>query len=678
MVKRKPLEVVAVILILFLAAPVSAEFQDPREELPLRVAYDPALIPFHDIANEEEPGFSIALMNEIAERLDKELIYEDMNQSEAVRAIRSQEVDLILTIPFSEHHSTQMEFSDSILSTSIGMVTAVHDEEINVITDLSESLVAIQRGTIEYEFLRNIRRIQFQTASDQRRAFEVFLEGRADTFVGNVMTVERLIEEHDIENQVTFADSYLLPVDYSIAVQRENFTLLNEINTEIRRMRASGDYSALYEQYFQEDQADGWLLMTVQAAAVVIVLFTIVLFLAIRWNRQLSHEVSKKTKDLNELNQSLVEQIELKRDNNEFLNQILDSSPRGIVTLNSEGLITKFNPKAISQIGLEAAPIYEHYQSLSLLSNLLENKADEILSGKEMRYLGEYQTWIREDGEKFQFRYFVYPLFNFSGEAAGLILTFEDVTSEMELRKKIFEQEKNQALSRVVAGIAHEIRNPLSSIKTFVELIPKKMSSPKFREEIATYVPKEIVRVSELIEGLINYARPRSQEFQVIDAAELVQESFILFERTSKNKGFELKVEVDEGLWIKVDPQQVKQVIINLIINGLDAMEEKTLRTKTDSLSMTIHARRSDNQVLIAVEDQGIGMADDEMTKALEPFYTTKDKGSGLGLAISSQLVEENNGELRIHSQVGSGTTMTLSFPQAEASDVFPDRERSG
>ena len=655
------------ILVLVLCAsliePARAEVNRHGESAPLRVAFDPELIPFHDRSNGEQ-GFSLALMEQIVEGMGREAEYVEMSQARAVEAIQNQEVDVILTIPFSEQFSTRMEFSDSIFSTSIGMVTPVHDDEISVITDLSESLVAIQQQTIEYEFLRNIRRIQFQVTTDQRRAFELFLDGRADTFVGNMTTTGALIERLGVEEDVNVADSFLMPVDYSVAVQRENYTLLNAVNTEIRRMRASGAYGELYEEYFQEGGADGWLLMTVQAAAGVIVIFTIVLFLGIRWNRQLQHEVSKKTGDLNELNESLLEQIELKRDNNEFLNQILDSSPRGIVTLDSNGRITKFNPKANVLTGLSEAPLQRDYRDVSLLKRLLEGKAGEILAGEERRYLGEYQSWTRDDGEKFQFRYFVYPLFNFSREVAGLILTFEDVTSEMALRNKVFEQEKNQALSRVVAGIAHEIRNPLSSIKTFVELIPRKIDNQKFQEEIATYVPKEIVRVSELIEGLINYARPRHQEPETVDAGKLMHESFILFERTGKNKGMTLELNQEEGLWIEVDPQQVKQAVINLIINGLDAMEAGKNTEDDRSMTLTLSVFEQDGYVHLSVRDEGIGMADDELAKVLEPFYTTKDKGSGLGLAISSQLVKDNGGELLIVSEHGSGTTMTLVFPK--------------
>jgi polar amino acid transport system substrate-binding protein len=632
----------------------------------LRVAYDPDLIPLHAFENGEESGFAIELMDKIAELTNMDVIYLPMTKSEAVDGIHNQEIDIILSIPFSEKHSNMMEFTDSIFSTSIGILTRVEDDQIDVMTDLSESLVALQTETVEYEFLKNIRRIQYQVASSQRRAFDFFIEGRADAFVGNIVTANELLKQYDIEDQYTFADSYLLYVDYSLAVQKDNYSLLNQLNSEIRQLKASGEYSELYEQYFLQDSDPfaRWLLISVQVAGGLLIILLLLFFISIRWNRQLQRKVDKKTTDLNKLNYSLLQQIEMKRNNNEFLNQILDSSPRGIVTLDKKGNVTKFNPRATEIVGITEPPVQQPYQQIELIHELLKGKGTDVLTGKAERFLGQQKTWTRSDGHSFQFRYFVYPLYDFDLQINGLILTFEDVTEEFSLRKKLFEQEKNQALSRVVAGIAHEIRNPLSSIKTFVELIPTKINNQKFQQEISTYVPKEIVRVSELIEGLINYARPQHQTFEVIDVKTLLHECFILFERTATNKGFTFHFDVPENLFITADAHQIKQVVINLIINSLDALEEiQAIDSSLEAVKLEISASENKDKVYIEVFDEGIGMTSDERKKVLEPFYTTKSKGTGLGLAIAGQMIRDNEGELKITSQKNIGTTMTLLFP---------------
>ncbi|PYZ92652.1 histidine kinase [Salipaludibacillus keqinensis] len=659
-----------VFLFVLLVIPVQAEdhgdvVSSVRNSPELRVAYDPDLVPLHHSEDEEAPGFVIELMNRISETANMEVIYLPMTKSEAIERIDNEDIDIILSIPFSEKHSNMMEFTDTIFSTSIGILTRAGDEDIDVMTDLSESLVAIQNETVEYEFLKNIRRIQYQVASSQKRALTIFLEGRADAFVGNIVTANTLLREYDLEEDYSFADSHLLHVDYSLAVQDENYSLLNQLNSEIRRMKASGEYSELYDAYFQNevDPFPRWLIISAQVAAGLFIILLLLFFISIRWNRQLQKKVDKKTADLNQLNQSLIQQVEMKRNNNEFLNQILDSSPRGIVTLDQDGKITKFNPQAMEISGITEPPVRKHYESVELIQQFLKEKAGLVLSGQKIRFLGEHMKWTRSDGHLFQFRYFVYPLYNFDQEITGLILTFEDVTEEFTLRKKVFEQEKNQALSRVVAGIAHEIRNPLSSIKTFVELIPTKMGNEKFQKEISTYVPKEIVRVSELIEGLINYARPRHQSFEIIDVKKLLHECFILFERTAINKGFSFHFDVPENLYMTADSHQLKQIVINLIINSLDALEEKQeAEAPTKPLHLTLAARQDHHKIYIDVIDEGVGMDADERKKILEPFYTTKAKGTGLGLAIAGQMIEENEGELKITSHKNQGTKMTLIF----------------
>ncbi|RKL67070.1 histidine kinase [Salipaludibacillus neizhouensis] len=639
---------------------------DYRNSPPLRVAYDPDLIPFHRFESSGESGFAIELMDRISESADIDVTYLPMTKSEAVDRIENNEIDIILSVPFSEKHSTMMEFTDSFFSTSIGILTRVEDNQIDAMTDLSESLVALQSETIEYEFLKNTRGIQYQVASSQKRAFDIFIAGRADAFVGNIVTTKELLRQYDIEDQYTFADTFLLHVDYSIAIQKENYSLLNQLNSEIRQMKASGEYSELYDHYFQQDNDSfaRWLLLSVQIAGGLLIIMLLLIFIGIRWNRALQRKVDKKTTDLNQLNHSLMLQIVLKRNNNEFLNQILDSSPRGIVTLDKQGNVTKFNPRALEIVGITEPPVKKPYQKIELVRELLIGKAETVLTGKTQRFLGQHKAWIRSDDQSFQFRYFVYPLYDFDRKINGLILTFEDVTEEFSLRKKLFEQEKNQALSRVVAGIAHEIRNPLSSIKTFVELIPTKINNQKFQQEISTYVPKEIVRVSELIESLINYAKPRHLTFEILDVKKLLHECFILFEPTAKNKGFTFNFDVPHNLFISADSHQIKQIVINLIINSLDALEEKQATDSSlEAVKLEISVCKKQDDIYINVTDEGIGMTSDERKKILEPFYTTKKKGNGLGLAIADQMIRENEGELQITSQKNIGTTMTVIFP---------------
>lgn len=648
---------VGIILFCVIAANsiVFAETNDP-----LLVGYDPTLPPLHFQNESIHDGFAVDMMNEMALRMEREVRYIAMPQSEAIQKLQNGEIDILLSAHFNEEHARVMEFTDSIIGTSIGLIVHEDNQDIEGIPQLTNAITSLQRDTLEYEFLRNIRRIKYHVTSNQIDALELLFKGRADAFVGNILTAQYVLEETGRADDYKVVGSYLLPVDYTMAVRKEHYSLLEQLNRAIREVKSDGTYSELYEKWFEsENELADRLWFVIKVIGTLLFLAIILFSIGIRWNRQLQKEVEKKTTVLNELNKTLQEQIEQTKNSNEFQKQILNSSPRGIVTVNQHGEITSFNPKAIDISGVKTSTIGESYERVSLLEQLLKTKFNHVLQLNKL-YLGEEAVWERPaDNRTYYLRYYIYPLYDFEKQVNGIIVTFEDVTEERTLRLQVFEQEKNQALGRVVAGIAHEIRNPLTSIKTFVELIPRKYANERFQKEISTYVPQEIERVSQLIEGLIDYAKPKQQNKEIVDVAEVLKECTILFERTAMNKGLSMTYEAGENLFIKADPSQLKQVIINLIINSLDAMEMH--EDKQHSL-LSIRAYSKKQNVVIDVIDGGIGMSQEEQLQALEPFFTTKAKGTGLGLAIAHQYVRENDGKLKIVSEKGKGTTISLTF----------------
>ncbi|WP_100373023.1 transporter substrate-binding domain-containing protein [Bacillus sp. FJAT-45037] len=633
-----------------------------EEKMKLVVGYDPNFPPVHFNQEEEPVGFAVDMMNEIARRMGVEVTFIPIPQKEAISMLRDKKLDILLSAYFNEKHARVMDFSDSILGTSIGLVVHEENQEIEGLTQLTNAVTALQRDTLEYEFLRNIRSIKYHVASNQETALELLFNGRANAFVGNVLTTQYVLEQRKLQGEYKIVGNYLLPIDYTMAVQKENYPLLSQLNSGIREIKSDGTYSMLHEKWFDsEDELTDRLRKIIQIIGSLLFLAIILFLLGIRWNRQLQREVSKKTTVLNQMNNKLEEKIEQTKNSDEFQKQILNSSPRGIATVNQQGLITSFNTKALEISGESKEVVGVHYEQILLLEKLLKNRFIQVYKTRNL-YLGEETVWEREQ-RTFYLRYYIYPLYNFEKHVNGLIVTFEDITEERKLRLQVFEQEKNQALSRVVAGIAHEIRNPLTSIKTFVELIPRKYKNERFQKEISTYVPQEIERVNQLIEGLIDYAKPKQLNKERVDVASIMRECTILFERTALNKGIYLRCDTESNLWLTADSNQLKQVIINLIINSLDAMS--VIEDLKDP-ELQLKACVKNKKIVVKVSDQGTGMSEAEQLKALEPFYTTKEKGTGLGLAIANQYVHDNGGKLEIDSKKSKGTTITLTFLEEE------------
>ncbi|TES53778.1 transporter substrate-binding domain-containing protein [Halalkalibacterium halodurans] len=652
--RRFPLYLMIKLVFMFvmLPAPALAERQ-------VKVAYDPHLPPLHAEGGDGPYGFVIDIFSEVAERKGWDAHYVPMTQRQAIEAIDQGKVDIFLSLPFKESYANRLEFTDSILGTSIGLIVATNNEEIQGLPDLANKVTALQADTLEYEFLRNIRGIRYHVTSHQEAGIELLQNDRAEAFIGSVLTANYLLEQKGLSHKYRVAGNYLLPLDYTIAVQKENYPLLMDINDGLRELKSDGTYSTLYRHWFNGEQlVTERLWLAIQIIGVLLLIALILFFLGIRWNRQLQKEVAKKTVVLHELNRTLEKQIEETRNSNEFQRQILNSSPRGIATVNREGIITSFNPKAAAIVGTTRETVGLHFGKVSLLKKLLIGKVQTVFTEKQ-RFLGEETKWERADGRTIYLRYYVYPVFDVEGNVTGTIVTFEDISEERQLRMQIFEQEKSRALIRVVAGIAHEVRNPLTSIKTFVELIPKKLCNERFQKEISTYVPQEIERVSTLIEGLIDYAKPKQPSREMIDLAELARECMLLFDRTVTNRGFTMDGAIEGPFLVKADPNQLKQVVMNLMINSLDAMEEKN----EEGLRLSIRVYQLKQEYILEVKDEGVGMTEVEQKQALEPFFTTKAKGTGLGLAIANQYVQENGGRLVIRTTARIGTTISLYFP---------------
>ncbi len=215
----------------------------------------------------------------------------------------------------------------------------------------------------------------------------------------------------------------------------------------------------------------------------------------------------------------------------------------------------------------------------------------------------------------------------------------------------------------MVAGIAHEIRNPLMSIKMFSSLIKTKNDDKEFLSSFDELVPKEIERINSLVEGLIDYAKPIKGEKERVLVGELVNECLYIFETSKNRKRIKMCVDTEPNLYIEVNKNQIKQVLINIILNSLESMDEKLMRhDSVRQLTMKISAMNYMDRIYIRVIDTGIGMSEDDIARCTEPFFTTKSTGTGLGLSITKQYVEENEGEILMASKLGLYTKTTLIF----------------
>lgn len=245
------------------------------------------------------------------------------------------------------------------------------------------------------------------------------------------------------------------------------------------------------------------------------------------------------------------------------------------------------------------------------------------------------------------------------GQNPGAILFMEDITEQEFLRRQMDDYEKLSALSQLALGAAHEINNPLQGITSYLELLLEEEKDPEQRPRIRE-VLDNAYRISETVRGLLNYARPSPPKFTKVDLNRLIQETISFLHHQPLFKKVEIVQQLPEEIpLITADSNQLRQILINILLNAAQAMPggRGRINVQTDKMKF-------EDQIQIIVADTGIGIPPENLPRLFEPFFTTKKStGTGLGLSISYSYVKNHDGEIKINSTVGVGTTVTIVLP---------------
>ncbi len=241
-----------------------------------------------------------------------------------------------------------------------------------------------------------------------------------------------------------------------------------------------------------------------------------------------------------------------------------------------------------------------------------------------------------------------------------LLATSEQLAKVNRDLQDSFEQIKRadrlSAIGQLSASLAHEIRNPLASIDGAANLIESPQTPEEMRRGALVIVHKEIQRLNRLLTNLLDFARPRRPEFQAVEPGRLIDSIVTLAGHSAEQKGIAIRKEASPSVpAFECDPEQMKQVILNLAINAVQAM--------TTPGEIVISARQSDSSVTIGVRDQGPGIAEGDLDRVFNPFFTTKESGTGLGLSVVHQIVTQHGGRVVVERNPDRGMTFSVIVP---------------
>ena len=364
-------------------------------------------------------------------------------------------------------------------------------------------------------------------------------------------------------------------------------------------------------------------------------------------------------------NAQLFTEVQNARIYNETLLQNLTT---GVIAVDAEGRITVFNKQAeqITEIACDGVVECEMDKLPSPLSEVLR----ETLESGEFQ---EHHEIVLRSGEKSVTVRASSSIFHGqSGEMLGALMVLTDITALKRLEMQIRRSDRLASLGTLSAGMAHEIKNPLVSIKTFAQLLPERYQDPDFRDTFSNLIGHEIDRIDSLVNQLLRFARPAKPLLKAMHVHDVLEKSLMLVGHRLYQKEIKLSrswnADVDT---IRADADQLEQVFLNFFLNAMDAMKqggELTVATEIIAAEHWVSPINGSNgdtrEVLrITVRDNGEGISDEDIPHVFDPFFTTKDYGTGLGLSVVHGIVQEHGGQIEVESEIAKGTAFHILLP---------------
>ena len=348
-----------------------------------------------------------------------------------------------------------------------------------------------------------------------------------------------------------------------------------------------------------------------------------------------------------------------------FSDNVVEHMPIGLVALDNHQQITSLNHVAGSILNLlsdntcgkdakDVLPpeLYHLLNSLDGNKIIVEKEIDCNLSENKKIPLEVSATLLNDE----------------SGTFLGYVLLFKDLSEVRSLRKEIARSQRLASMGRLAAGVAHEIRNPLSSIKGFATYFKERYHNIPEDKHISNIMIQEVDRLNRVVGQLHEFARPITISRKSIQLNHFIKDSLKLIERQASEANINIQTRFAPEINMAfIDPDRISQVLLNLYLNAIESMQ-----TGGD-LTVTLSTNAENLGIEIRVQDTGTGIGKDDLVHIFDPFFTTKASGTGLGLAIVHNIIEAHNGEINVESRKGQGTTFTICLP-----GVHPNISRNG
>ena len=339
-----------------------------------------------------------------------------------------------------------------------------------------------------------------------------------------------------------------------------------------------------------------------------------------------------------------------------FSDNVVENVPIGLLALDHQGNIAAFNKDAEAILQLSTPKVIGQAAPNLLPAELMKEINDSQTHNDVIEKEIECKTI---DGKIIPLEIGASSIRDENNVFVGNVLLFKDLTEVRALRRQVARSQRLASVGRLAAGVAHEIRNPLSSIKGFATYFKERYPDRPQDQQTAAIMIQEVDRLNRVVGQLLELSRSISIEPQPVSLQAIITDSLKLVEDQAAEKNITFKIQnntrTDD---VRIDPDRTNQILLNLYLNAVDAMEDG------GKLTIDLSVNDQSDDIRISVADTGCGISPEHLTKVFDPYFTTKSSGTGLGLAIAYNIIEAMGGSIKVSSEQNRGTVFDITLPQ--------------
>lgn len=606
----------------------------PQEEArlqkkPLLVGvYNNPPLAFLNEFNNYNAGIIVDYLAQLAIELGSDILIKVFSEEALLTALENGDID-VAVIEKTSQNSARFAVSQPLCVVK-GKILVKNSEGIQGIDDLAgKNLVTLKKdnkdGRIQ-KFFKDKSDVTFIQVENIYQCFALINNGLAVGFVGDDMEAAYFLNVTKRESKYTFLWPFLYQKEICLVTRQEDDVLLNALNKGILELKKKNLIAQTQYKWLGDYDLSTADLRQIYLAYKILLGIILIVVVFSSWNYVITQRVNARTRELYESKKEL--------------RLIIDTMKSGIMVIEGDSVIVECNKAIESLVGLSKEKLQgEKFTDFEKLIPLLdEANMNKVFKLKNSYYYVTSQQFATDKK----------------------LIIIEDYTEKYVHEKTARQEAKMIAVGRLSAGLAHEIRNPLGLIKSYIYII-EKYCQDKIGAHAISVINDSVTRINNLIENLLRFSKLSNDESNLVDIEKLLKVIIELVTKNISNKGITISSKVTGSHLrpIMMNEDMLKVILLNLINNSIDSFAGVEREEKRIELTFSVQERI----LKLKIKDNGCGIPQEILDNIFDPFYSTKDAGTGLGLYIVNTEVAKHDGTISVESVVGQGTEFEIVLP---------------